>query len=251
MQHEERINVLENQVRTLKRIVCLVCCSFVGACFTGCQSDSCVEKIQLQVQVDNQIRKESDQERESSSSQITKENEVRKESDIEEDSGHGIFPGGIPGGNYMPGGHPPRSTWVMEKKDMGSGSQLAPMQKIIANWYPESPSSHPKEMYLLCETNGVYTMNYWDDPEQDHSGKYWWHPVNVASSRSITSHMDLTNGSKLIITLIDPNTKPQPISSFRPNGNFWKTNSVGDLEIWNSNDVIETITNFENYSKSD
>ena len=165
----------------------------------------------------------------------------------------------------MPSGHPPRSTWVMEKKDMGSGSELGPgyqpppLRKIIAQWYPESPSSHPKEMYLLCETNGVYTMNYWYDPEQDHSGKYWWHPVNVEpsrsitsyTSRSITSYMDLTNGSKLIITLIDPNTKPQPISSFRPNGNFWKTNSVGDLEIWNSNDVIETITNFENYSKSD
>jgi hypothetical protein len=95
MQNE--ITELRNQVRTLKRIVCLVGCVFVGACFTGCQSDSCVEKIQRQVEVDNQIRKESDQERESSSSQNTKENEVRKESDLEEDSGHGIFPGGVPG----------------------------------------------------------------------------------------------------------------------------------------------------------
>ena len=194
------------------------------------------KKIQLQVQVDNQIRKESDQARRPT---------PRDYGD------HGSLPFGTPHQSHMPGGHPPYNTWVVEKKNVLPGSQPAPLRKIIAHWYPESPSSHPKEMYLLCETNGVYTMNYWYDPEQDHSGKYWWYPVNVASSRSITSYMDLTNGSKLIITLIDPNTKPQPISRFRPNGNFWKTNSVGDLEIWNSNDVIETITNFNNYSKSD
>ena len=120
MQNE--ITELRNQVRTLKRIVCLVCCLFVGACFTGCQSDSCVEKIQRQLKTDNQIRKESDQERESSSRQIKKENEVRKESDLEEDSGHGIFPFGVPGQSHMPGGHPPRSTWVVMKKDVGSDS---------------------------------------------------------------------------------------------------------------------------------
>ncbi len=34
---QKEITELRNQVRTLKRIVCLVCCLFVGACFTGCQ----------------------------------------------------------------------------------------------------------------------------------------------------------------------------------------------------------------------
>lgn len=37
MQNEERINGLETQVRTLKRIVCLVCCLFVFA-MIGCAS---------------------------------------------------------------------------------------------------------------------------------------------------------------------------------------------------------------------
>ena len=47
MQNE--ITELRNQVRTLKRIVCLVCCLFVSACFTGCQSDSYVKKIQSRI----------------------------------------------------------------------------------------------------------------------------------------------------------------------------------------------------------
>jgi len=108
MQNE--ITELRNQVRTLKRIVCLVCCLFGVLMFTGCTKSQPItwelhyneltgewERIPIYRQADNQIRKESDQERESSSSQITKENEVRKESDLEEDSGHGIFPGGTPG----------------------------------------------------------------------------------------------------------------------------------------------------------
>ena len=36
MQNEERINGLENQVRILKRIVCLVCCLFGVLMFAGC-----------------------------------------------------------------------------------------------------------------------------------------------------------------------------------------------------------------------
>ena len=43
MQNEERINGLENQVRTLKRIVCSVCCLFVFAMIGGCQSLSTME----------------------------------------------------------------------------------------------------------------------------------------------------------------------------------------------------------------
>ena len=38
MQNEERINGLETQVRTLKRIVCLVCCLFVFGMIGGCFS---------------------------------------------------------------------------------------------------------------------------------------------------------------------------------------------------------------------
>jgi hypothetical protein len=38
MQNEERINVLETQVRTVRKIVCLVCCLFVFAMIVGCQS---------------------------------------------------------------------------------------------------------------------------------------------------------------------------------------------------------------------
>jgi len=40
MQNEERINGLETQVRTLKRIVCLVCCLFGSTMFVGCTSGS-------------------------------------------------------------------------------------------------------------------------------------------------------------------------------------------------------------------
>ena len=40
MQNEERINGLETQVRTLKRIVCLVCCLFGVFMFTGCSATS-------------------------------------------------------------------------------------------------------------------------------------------------------------------------------------------------------------------
>ena len=35
MQNEERINGLETQVRTLKRIVCLVCCLMVEGVVVG------------------------------------------------------------------------------------------------------------------------------------------------------------------------------------------------------------------------
>ena len=38
MQNEERINGLETQVQTLKRIVCLVCCLFGVFMFAGCAS---------------------------------------------------------------------------------------------------------------------------------------------------------------------------------------------------------------------
>jgi hypothetical protein len=40
MQNEERINGLETQVRTLKRIVCLVCCLFGVFMFVGCSATS-------------------------------------------------------------------------------------------------------------------------------------------------------------------------------------------------------------------
>jgi hypothetical protein len=40
MQNEKRINGLETQVRTLKRIVCLVCCVFGVFVFTNCSATS-------------------------------------------------------------------------------------------------------------------------------------------------------------------------------------------------------------------
>ena len=40
MQNEERINVLETQVRTLKRVVCLMCCLFASTMFAGCSATS-------------------------------------------------------------------------------------------------------------------------------------------------------------------------------------------------------------------
>ena len=40
MQNEERINVLETQVRTLKRIVCFVGCLFAVFMFAGCSTSS-------------------------------------------------------------------------------------------------------------------------------------------------------------------------------------------------------------------
>ena len=63
--------------------------------------------------------------------------------------------------------------------------------------------------------------------------------------------MDLNKESRLKITLIDPNIEPEQISPFRPNGDFWKTNIYGNLEIWDSGGVVKTIPNLKNYSKSD
>ncbi len=39
MQNEERMTVLENQVRALKRIFCLVCCLFVFWMIGGCHNN--------------------------------------------------------------------------------------------------------------------------------------------------------------------------------------------------------------------
>jgi len=116
----------------------------------------------------------------------------------------------------------------------------------------------PGELYELEEKNGVYRMAYQstdhNDLENDLEKKYY--PVKI-SGTPFAQETDAeglliknqthykygfeTTFDKWTITLIDPNI--EPISSQRPNGDYWKINDTGMLEIWSSGAVVETIPN--------
>ena len=110
------------------------------------------------------------------------------------------------------------------------------------------------EAYELEEKSGVYRMAFTSDFLNDSEKKYY--PVKI-SGTPFAQETDAeglliknqthykygfeTTFDKWTITLIDPNI--EPISSQRPNGDCWKINDTGMLEIWSSGAVVETIPN--------
>jgi len=118
----------------------------------------------------------------------------------------------------------------------------------------EDLDAGPGEVYELEEKNGAYRMAYQRTDHNDREKKYY--PVKI-SGTPFAQETDAeglliknqthykygfeTTFDKWTITLIDPNI--EPISSQRPNGDYWKINDTGMLEIWSSGAVVETIPN--------
>ena len=134
------------------------------------------------------------------------------------------------------------------------------MNSLFANppyWIAlEDFKNGPAEAYTLEKENGVYRMTYQTYSPTDLEGSENYYPVMISGTpfAQETDDEDLlienqthykygfeTTFDKWTITLIDPNI--EPISSQRPNGDYWKINDVGMLEIWRSGAVVETIPN--------
>ncbi len=118
----------------------------------------------------------------------------------------------------------------------------------------EDMKKGPSEVYELEENNGVYTMVYQLFNGENNEKKSY--PITI-SGTPFTQETDAeglliknqtyykygfeTTFDKWTITLVDQNI--EPISTLRPNGDYWKINNSGMLEIWSSGAVVETIPN--------
>jgi len=143
----------------------------------------------------------------------------------------------------------PRITKVPQKQE----KKEPPKQHILATFIP---TKEYKEMYLLVRTGKDYAIHCSINPNNLSEMSSTIHPVtwseeNITNPYTIDLNKDLVSQQRYEFTMVlkDPNTKP--ISPFRPNGDYWKlrkaVGSYGDLEIWDSNGRIETITNMYNY----
>lgn len=134
------------------------------------------------------------------------------------------------------------------------------MNSLLANpplWISiEDFKNGPAEAYMLEKENGVYRMTYQMYSPTDLKGSEKYYPVMISGTPFSQETDDggllienqthykygfETTFDKWTITLIDPNI--EPISSQRPNGDYWKINDMGMLEIWSSGAVVETIPN--------
>ena len=113
------------------------------------------------------------------------------------------------------------------------------------------PTLHWSESYELKEKNGNYTMVYTQSNEKESSQVF---PVTITGvpipqttdeeGQPIEDEVHFKYGfettlDEWVITLTNPTDKP--ISENRPNGDYWKINKSGMLEVWNCDGLVEVI----------
>ena len=144
----------------------------------------------------------------------------------------------------------------MSKRDMaknGSDFFTPPRWVIHGLKADNSTAFNWSESYELKEKNGEYTMVYMQLNEKD-SQKVL--PVTITGvpipqtldeqGQPIEDDVHFRYGFETTIddwTITLTNPTDQPISVNRPNGDYWKINSGGMLEVWSDDMLVEVIPN--------
>lgn len=144
----------------------------------------------------------------------------------------------------------------MSKRDMAKhGSAFfTPAHWVVDEYKVDaSPTFNWSESYELKEKNGDYTMVY---TQTNKKGGRKVLPVTITGvpipqtidnqGQPIEDETHFRYGFETTLdewTITLTNPTDQPISENRPNGDYWKINKTGSLEVWDSDVLVEAIPN--------